>query len=107
MKKKNILFFLIILILCIILFFFLYHKDQKNNTSKLTIPIPVQWETPAGIKVLYFEDNEIPIVRANLYMESFLDDTDNPFGATIKPEEKLQMAQRHYIDKNGSFSLVF
>ena len=32
-------------------------------------------------------------------------DTDNPFGATIKPEEKLQMAQRHYIDKNGERKL--
>lgn len=29
------------------------------------------------------------------------DDPDNPFGASIKPEENLRMTQRHYIDKNG------
>ena len=28
-------------------------------------------------------------------------DTDNPFGATIKGEDRLVMAQRYYIDKNG------
>lgn len=28
-------------------------------------------------------------------------DSDNPFGATIKGEDRLVMAQRYYIDKNG------
>lgn len=28
-------------------------------------------------------------------------DTDNPFGATIKGEDRLVMAQRYYIDKDG------
>ena len=32
-------------------------------------------------------------------------DWDNPFGATIKPEEKLKMAQRYYTDKNGEKKL--
>lgn len=32
-------------------------------------------------------------------------DWDNPFGATIKPEEKLTMAQRHYIDADGKKKL--
>ena len=32
-------------------------------------------------------------------------DWDNPFGATIKSEEKLKMGQRYYIDKNGEKKL--
>lgn len=32
-------------------------------------------------------------------------DWDNPFGATIKPEAALTMAQRHYTDKNGKKKL--
>lgn len=32
-------------------------------------------------------------------------DWDNPFGATIKTEEKLKMAQRYYKDKNGDWKL--
>ena len=32
-------------------------------------------------------------------------DWDNPFGATIKPENTLNMAQRHYIDKKGKKQL--
>ena len=32
-------------------------------------------------------------------------DWDNPFGATIKPEDKLRMAQRYYTDKNGEKKL--
>lgn len=32
-------------------------------------------------------------------------DWDNPFGATIKTEDQLQMAQRYYTDKKGSKQL--
>ena len=32
-------------------------------------------------------------------------DWDNPFGATIKGEKELKMAQRHYIDKDGKEQL--
>ena len=32
-------------------------------------------------------------------------DWDNPFGATIKGEKDLKMAQRHYIDKDGNKQL--
>lgn len=32
-------------------------------------------------------------------------DWDNPFGATIKGEKDLKMAQRHYTDKNGKIQL--
>jgi len=32
-------------------------------------------------------------------------DWDNPFGATIKPEETLNMARRHYTDKDGNKKL--
>ena len=32
-------------------------------------------------------------------------DWDNPFGATIKGDNELKMAQRHYIDKNGKKQL--
>lgn len=32
-------------------------------------------------------------------------DWDNPFGATIKTEDKLKMAQRYYKDKNGDWKL--
>ena len=33
------------------------------------------------------------------------DDPDNPFGASIKGEESLKLAQRHYIDKDGKRQL--
>lgn len=32
-------------------------------------------------------------------------DPSNPFSATLKEEEKLQLVQRHYIDKNGQKQL--
>ena len=32
-------------------------------------------------------------------------DMDNPFGATIKDDDKLVLAQRHYIDKDGKEQL--
>lgn len=34
-----------------------------------------------------------------------LNDPENPFGASIKGEEKLRLAQRHYIDENGERQL--
>ena len=34
-------------------------------------------------------------------LKKMKDDPANPFGATIKPEESLRLAQRHYVDKDG------
>ena len=35
-------------------------------------------------------------------LKKMKDDPDNPFGASIKPEEKLRMISRTYIDENGN-----
>lgn len=39
--------------------------------------------------------------KDNSVLKTMKKDSDNPFGATIKGEDRLVMAQRYYIDKNG------
>ena len=60
---------------------------------------------PPGIDIM-FNTNKSPDVpmkgdKDNEVLKRLKTDKDNPFGATIKPEEKLQLGQRHYIDENG------
>ena len=38
-------------------------------------------------------------------LKKMKEDKDNPFGASIKTEEQLKMAQRHYIDADGNRQL--
>ena len=39
--------------------------------------------------------------KAESVLKPIKEDLENPFGANIKPEEKLTRAQRHYTDENG------
>lgn len=66
---------------------------------------------PPGVDIIFNTNKKegVPLLDPNPDAKQVLKpmklDSDNPFGATIKPEEKLQLAQRHYIDKNGERKL--
>lgn len=55
---------------------------------------------PPGIDIV-FNTNKTSDKPLEKVLKEMKTDKDNPFGATIKPEEKLQLGQRHYIDENG------
>lgn len=59
---------------------------------------------PKGVDIM-FNTNKSPDVPMTKVLKELKKDKDNPFGATIKEEEKLQLAQRHYIDENGKRQL--
>jgi DNA-directed RNA polymerase specialized sigma24 family protein len=59
---------------------------------------------PKGIDIM-FNTNKAEGTPKEKVFKELKSDKDNPFGATIKPEEKLQLAQRHYIDENGKRKL--
>ena len=59
---------------------------------------------PKGVDIM-FNTNKTSDVPMEKVLKELKTDKDNPFGATIKPEEKLQYAQRHYIDENGKRKL--
>lgn len=43
--------------------------------------------------------------KDNTVLKPMSSDPDNPFGATIRPDDKLIRAQRHYFDENGKEQL--
>lgn len=59
---------------------------------------------PPGVDIM-FNTNKKADVPMKDVMKPLKKDKDNPFGATIKPEEKLILGQRHYIDENGKKKL--
>ena len=59
---------------------------------------------PPGVDIM-FNTNKTSDKKMEDVLKKLKTDKDNPFGATIKPEEKLQYAQRHYIDENGKRQL--
>lgn len=59
---------------------------------------------PKG-KDIVFNTNKKSSVPMEDVLKPLKHDKDNPFGATIKPEEKLTMAQRHYVDADGQRKL--
>ena len=60
---------------------------------------------PDGVDILFNTNKSkgTPMLgeKDNSVLKPMKKDKDNPFGATIKGEDKLQMAQRYYIDKDG------
>ena len=66
---------------------------------------------PPGVDIIFNTNKKKgtpmmdPDPNASQVLKPLKKDKDNPFGATIKPEEKLNLAQRHYIDKNGERKL--
>ena len=65
-------------------------------------------DLPDGVDIRFntSKPEGTPMFKRNGAQDSVLKETkkgelDNPFGANIKPDEKLTRAQRHYIDENG------
>lgn len=60
---------------------------------------------PEGIDIVFNTNKSkgTPMLgeKDNSVLKPMKKDSDNPFGATIKGEDRLVMAQRYYIDKNG------
>ncbi len=81
MFKK--IFFLLVIIFCGVTFL-LYGKNTdsknliKNEEKKYIPPVATEWKTSQGIKVIYYEDDEIPVVRGAFYIRGNIDETKNP-----------------------------
>ena len=64
-------------------------------------------DLPDGVDIRFntSKPDGTPMFKRDGVKESVLkpvkEDLENPFGANIKPEEKLTKAQRHYTDENG------
>ena len=52
---------------------------------------------PSGVDIM-FNTNKPPGTPPEKVFKELKANKDNPFGATIKEEKKLQLAQRHYVD---------
>ena len=67
-------------------------------------------DIPKGFDIVYNTNKKVgtPVMGTDndkSVMKVMKKDPDNPFGATILPDEKLTRAQRHYIDKDGKEQL--
>ena len=66
-------------------------------------------DLPEGIDIRFNTNKHLgtPMLgeKDNTVLKKMKDDPDNPFGASIKGEESLSLAQRHYIDKDGNKQL--
>lgn len=72
-----------------------YLKGMAMYSDNMPEGIDIVFNTnkPKGTPMLGEKDNSV--------LKPMKKDSDNPFGATIKGEDRLVMAQRYYIDKNG------
>ena len=61
-------------------------------------------DMPDGIDII-FNTNKHDTGNKLDAMKKIKDDPENPFGATIKSDSELLLAQRHYTDKNGKTQL--
>lgn len=61
-------------------------------------------DIPDGYDIV-FNTNKHQGTPMEKVLKPMKNDPDNPFGATIKPEEQLRLAQKHYIDINGKEQL--
>lgn len=66
-------------------------------------------DLPDGVDILVNSNKHVGTPLKGSGDQSVLkkmkDDPDNPFGASIKTDEQLKMAQRHYTDKDGNKKL--
>lgn len=64
---------------------------------------------PPGIDVMFNTNktSDVPMIgpKDNSVLKTLKSNKENPFGATIKTEDQLRLAQRHYIDENGKKQL--
>lgn len=61
-------------------------------------------DIPTGYDMVYNTNKTKDKAKMDVF-KNMKDDPDNPFGASIKRAEELQLAQKHYIDKNGKRQL--
>lgn len=61
-------------------------------------------DLPDGIDIR-FNTNKSSDVPKMEVLKKMKNDPENPFGAALKPEEKLRLAQKHYIDADGNEQL--
>lgn len=59
---------------------------------------------PDGVDILFNTNKHLGTAKLDVLKE-MKSDKENPFGATIKTESELKLAQRYYIDKNGKKQL--
>lgn len=66
-------------------------------------------DMPDGVDVIFNTNKHqgTPMMgpKDNTVLKPMKNDPDNPFGASIKGDDKLIRAQRHYIDKDGNEQL--
>lgn len=62
-------------------------------------------DMPDGVDIIFNTNKKkgTPMIgpKDNTVLKPMKDDADNPFGATIRREDELTLAQRYYTDKNG------
>ena len=76
-----------------------YLKGMAVYSDDLPDGIDIRFNTNKheGTPMLGEKDNSV--------LKKMKDDPDNPFGASIKTDEQLKLAQRHYVDKDGKTKL--
>ena len=57
-------------------------------------------DLPPGVDIRYNTNKSSNVPKMDV-LKKMKDDPDNPFGATIKDDDSLILAQRYYTDKNG------
>jgi len=57
-------------------------------------------DMPDGVDIIFNTNKHNTVSKMDTF-KKMKDDNDNPFGATIKNENELILAQRFYVDKNG------
>ena len=66
-------------------------------------------DLPDGVDIRFNTNktSDVPMLgsKDNSVLKPLKNNPENPFGATIKPEEKLVLAQRYYVDENGNRKL--
>jgi DNA-binding CsgD family transcriptional regulator len=58
-------------------------------------------DMPDGVDIVFNTNKKDTGNKLDALKPIKVEDPDNPFGATIKSDDKLIRAQRHYIDKDG------
>ena len=61
-------------------------------------------DMPKGVDIIFNTNKHKDTPKMDTF-KKMKEDDDNPFGATIKNENELILAQRYYIDKNGNKQL--
>lgn len=58
-------------------------------------------DMPEGVDVIFNTNKHNDKSKFEVLKKMKSDEPSNPFGSSLKPEEKLKMVQKYYIDENG------